>query len=269
MEIVAHRGLTSTVVENTIPAFKMALQQGFGIEVDLRRTSDGEFVVNHDNKLKRKAGVNEAINNLTITELKSIQSNPRDSDTLYEIPTLREVLDVFVATSSADTHLALHLKGDGWDGQVADLLDTIRAYDEDSSLDLFNQIFVFDVTVDTAQRFAAAEPPVSIGLSIGESEHFPTDRNPTIYRYEDVRDLDFWDVVWADEWTGGLYTTEFIRQVRADDRAVICVSPELHAGTDPSHPQHDSPADVWEKLIHLNVDGICTDLGPELRARIT
>ena len=53
-KLIAHRGSQFNAPENTIPAFEVAGQQSFyGIEFDVQRTSDGEFVVIHDRSVER------------------------------------------------------------------------------------------------------------------------------------------------------------------------------------------------------------------------
>ena len=50
----AHRGLhDGTRAENSMSAFKAAVDAGYGIELDVRLSSDGELVVFHDNTLDR------------------------------------------------------------------------------------------------------------------------------------------------------------------------------------------------------------------------
>lgn len=47
--VIAHRGASAHVAENTIDAFRLAVTMGAdGIEFDVRRTGDGELVVHHD-----------------------------------------------------------------------------------------------------------------------------------------------------------------------------------------------------------------------------
>jgi len=54
--IIAHRGDATSAPENTIPAFKKALNLGAdGIELDVRLTKDRELVVFHDRVLGRTA----------------------------------------------------------------------------------------------------------------------------------------------------------------------------------------------------------------------
>jgi glycerophosphoryl diester phosphodiesterase len=259
MEIITHRGLTSVAPENTLPAFAAALNRGFGIEVDLHTNADSEFVVSHDSNLERLTGVDEEISDLTMTEIKRMQISPDEDERTWQIPTLEETLDTFATNSYPGTSLALHLKGSGWDERVAELIDSLSKYNDRTDINIFARTFVFDIKTSIAERITALHPDIRVGLSIGESGLFPNADYPTIYRYEDVRDLDCWDIVWADEWQGDLYGTEFVQRVRNDDRMIVCVSPELHAETDPSHPECDHPQDVWERLLDYDVDGICTD----------
>lgn len=47
--VIAHRGASAHAVENTVEAFRLAVEQGAdGIELDVRRTADGHLVVHHD-----------------------------------------------------------------------------------------------------------------------------------------------------------------------------------------------------------------------------
>lgn len=55
--------------ENTLPAFEAACRAGYGIELDLQLTVDGQVVVFHDDTLARAAGLSEAISDLTYDEL--------------------------------------------------------------------------------------------------------------------------------------------------------------------------------------------------------
>lgn len=55
--------------ENTLPAFEAACRAGYGIELDLQLTADGQVVVFHDDTLARAAGLSGAIADLTYDEL--------------------------------------------------------------------------------------------------------------------------------------------------------------------------------------------------------
>ena len=59
----AHRGLWSAgdAVENSLAAFEKACRMGYGVELDVRLSSDGEAMVFHDETLKRLAGLDTAV----------------------------------------------------------------------------------------------------------------------------------------------------------------------------------------------------------------
>jgi len=51
--IIAYRGITAYAPENTLPAFAVTLELGFGVEWDLRVSRDDRFFILHDAKLDR------------------------------------------------------------------------------------------------------------------------------------------------------------------------------------------------------------------------
>ena len=55
--MVAHRGVSGLEKENTLAAFIAAGNRSYyGIETDVHRTADGQFVVFHDDNTQRVAG---------------------------------------------------------------------------------------------------------------------------------------------------------------------------------------------------------------------
>lgn len=90
---IAHRGLHSLdgeTPENSLKAFKEAMNLGLPIEIDIHLTADGEVVVFHDDTLDRMCGVSGKIEEKTLPELKTC----RLKGTECEIPTLKECLDL-------------------------------------------------------------------------------------------------------------------------------------------------------------------------------
>ena len=111
----AHRGLHgSGIPENSMAAFKAALDGGYGIELDIHLTKDGDLAVIHDNSLKRTAGVDVNVTDLTVAEL----SNYRLQGTEETIPTFHQVLDLYAGKAP----LVIELKADGNNAQQ--LVDT-------------------------------------------------------------------------------------------------------------------------------------------------
>lgn len=88
--IIVHRGIydNEKTFENSIPAFKQAVEHGFNIELDIHLLKDNTIVVFHDDTLKRMLSINKQINTYTYDELTKIFLN----NAKYKIPTLQEVL---------------------------------------------------------------------------------------------------------------------------------------------------------------------------------
>ena len=103
----AHRGFHNKpkVPENSLSAFSLAAEKGYGIELDIHLMADGELAVIHDSSLKRTAGADALIEKLTRNELQKYtleQSNEH-------IPTLKEVLDLI----DGRVPLLIELKSEG------------------------------------------------------------------------------------------------------------------------------------------------------------
>jgi len=89
----AHRGFHDKpqIPENSIAAFKRAIEHGFGVEFDVHLIKDGNLVVSHDSNVKRCTGVDRVIEDMTLEEVKSLRLEGTDE----QIPAFDEVLDLF------------------------------------------------------------------------------------------------------------------------------------------------------------------------------
>lgn len=88
----AHRGLHGNgVPENSMAAFRLALEHGYGIELDIHLLADGELAVIHDSELKRTTGAEGCIEDLTSEQLKDY----RLEGTEESIPLFRQVLELY------------------------------------------------------------------------------------------------------------------------------------------------------------------------------
>src|ERR1700733_13437872 len=84
---IARRGDPMAERENTLPAFTSAVREGADmIELDLRRTRDGEIVVLHDATLSRLWGDERTLADLDLAEVREMGSGQT------RIPTFRQVL---------------------------------------------------------------------------------------------------------------------------------------------------------------------------------
>ena len=89
----AHRGLHTrdkSVPENSLAAFERAAQAGYGIELDVQFSKDGQVVVFHDDTLDRVCGVHGRVDDFDYSELRKMRLCGTDQT----IPLFTEVLNV-------------------------------------------------------------------------------------------------------------------------------------------------------------------------------
>lgn len=110
----AHRGLHGNgVPENSMAAFRAARDAGYGIELDIHLMADGELAVIHDCSLKRTAGADVKITDLTTQQLNDFRLEGTDE----RIPLFSQVLELYAGMAP----LIIELKPDN--GNHAALAD--------------------------------------------------------------------------------------------------------------------------------------------------
>jgi len=73
--IIAHRGSSTRAPENTLSAFKLALEErADGIELDAKLTLDGQVVVIHDQTTDRTTGFKGTVSQMLLKELKDLEA---------------------------------------------------------------------------------------------------------------------------------------------------------------------------------------------------
>ena len=115
VRIVAHRGGGTEAPENTLAGIERAWENGaYGSEIDIQRTIDGFYVLNHDGNFQRVAGEKRKPEEMTLEEIRmlSVDGEP--------VPTLEEAL----SASRGRGILFVELKGETADRQMAD--DAVR-----------------------------------------------------------------------------------------------------------------------------------------------
>jgi glycerophosphoryl diester phosphodiesterase len=100
MLIYAHRGASGRLPENTLRAFRAAIDDGAdGVELDLHATADGVPVVIHDRDLARTTDGAGNVDALTLAELRSIDAGGEP------VPTFAEVLDLLAGRLRLDVEI--------------------------------------------------------------------------------------------------------------------------------------------------------------------
>jgi len=98
---LAHRGANTEAPENTMVAFRKAVEVGAtGLEFDVQLSKDGAVVVIHDEKLERTTNGTGLVKDYTLEELQSLDAGTWFDEEFAgeKMPTLDQVLDEFAST---------------------------------------------------------------------------------------------------------------------------------------------------------------------------
>ena len=92
--VVSHRGDWRNAPENSLQAFQNCIDMGVDmVELDLKKTKDGELILMHDGTLDRTTNGTGKPEDYTLTELKKLRlKNGAGCRTRHQIPTLRETM---------------------------------------------------------------------------------------------------------------------------------------------------------------------------------
>ncbi|MDD4125451.1 MAG: glycerophosphodiester phosphodiesterase family protein [Eubacteriales bacterium] len=126
-KMVAHRGVSGIELENTNAAFIAAGNRSYyGVETDVRKTADGQFVILHDDNTER-VGIDclypEKSTYKTLRALQLKDRNGNMTRTDMRIPSLEEYIET---CKRYDKHCVLELKG-GYDTEtLAEMITRIR-----------------------------------------------------------------------------------------------------------------------------------------------
>lgn len=243
-QIIAHRGGflpegpipqvrdKYTIPENTLEAFKRALENDWGVETDVRLTEDDQFVLSHDDNVNQ---------------------------TLIKVPTLDELCQL------APPFVAFQIKRGG--NQESGGVKVGRAVARRIQQYGLKKSILFDATLEEAQLLHREFPWLNLSVSMGEDNY-----SPTIYTPQQVLSSNFTSVftsVWADEWKipGSIINRDMFKKIKDSyPGRVDVISPELHYNE--NHPLAKDPKrleNLWKAIISWGVaDGICTDYPTKL-----
>jgi glycerophosphoryl diester phosphodiesterase len=131
---IAHRGLhNSEYAENSMSAFRKAIENDYNIEIDVQLNKDGDVVIFHDANLKRVCGIDKKISEVTTAELKDCKLLGTEDS----IPLLTELL----AEAEGKVGLLVELKDFkmGEDNKLAAAThEVMKDYKGDYAVQAFN-----------------------------------------------------------------------------------------------------------------------------------
>ena len=124
VQVIAHRGASGTCPENTLPAFRRAVEIGAHmIELDVQLTTDGHPVVIHDLTLPRTTSGRGAVRRRTLAEIAALDAGSWFATRFADarVPTLGAVL------AEIAIPINVELKAAGDDGLERRTLEVVEA----------------------------------------------------------------------------------------------------------------------------------------------
>ncbi|NTV84073.1 MAG: glycerophosphodiester phosphodiesterase family protein [Bacteroidales bacterium] len=128
--LFAHRGVTTGFPENSRGAIEQAKKLKFkGLEVDIRKSADQEFILFHDEDALRLLGTEGKVAELTLAQLKNYRLLFNKDTSISKVLTLKELLDEY--RDDFVIYLDMKLKGMN---DVDELIHLIWTYDISSQV---------------------------------------------------------------------------------------------------------------------------------------
>jgi len=157
--IFAHRGSSTHAPENTLAAFKLAVEQhADAIELDATLSADGQVVVIHDDTVNRTTNGTGSIKSMNLSELKRLDAGAKfdPSFHLERIPTLAEVFE----TVGQQIFINVELKN--YTSPTDDLPDRVIALVKDYGLE--SSVMMSSFNIIALIRARSQLPTIPLGL---------------------------------------------------------------------------------------------------------
>lgn len=158
MEIFAHRGYSGKYPENTMIAFKKALELEIdGIELDVHETKDGHVVVIHDETVDRTTDGTGEVKYMTLEELQALDAGSKFHPLFKgeKIPLLEEVLQL-VAPTNVKVNIELKTDVHPYYGMEMKVLKLVEQYN------MQNRIIISSFDHEVLTRVHEMMPQVEI-----------------------------------------------------------------------------------------------------------
>lgn len=150
VRIIAHRGGGNEGRENTLSGLEAAWTAGaYGSEIDIQRTKDGFYIINHDGTFKRVAGDSRKPEEMTLREVKKLRIDGEP------VPTFEEML----ISSKGRIVLFTELKGNTADRQMAD--DAVKLVEQ---YQMENECVLISLNYDVINYIETNYPEIETGF---------------------------------------------------------------------------------------------------------
>lgn len=135
--IIAHRGVHNEkdIIENSLEAFKEAVNKNYIIELDVHFLKDGEVVVFHDDNIERMTGINKDLKDCTYDEIRNIKLLNKNT----YIPKFSDVLKLV----DGKVPILIELKNDNKVGLLeSSLVQILKKYNGKYAVQSFNPLSI-------------------------------------------------------------------------------------------------------------------------------
>lgn len=170
LSLQAHRGAAGLCPENTLAAFRKAIEVGVdGTEMDLQTTKDGAVVIIHDDTVDRTTDGRGRIGDFTLEEIQRLDAGGKFGPAFRgeRIPTLRELIDLVKAAGDPRFRLNLEVKfADGREGEPADLEERVLAVLRETGFT--DRVITQSFHHPSAAKMKRLAPAIPAGLLVGE-----------------------------------------------------------------------------------------------------
>ncbi|MBR6571810.1 MAG: hypothetical protein IKK75_15285 [Clostridia bacterium] len=163
VKMIAHRGLSGLELENTNSAFIAAANRSYyGIETDVHRTADGQFIIIHDDNTKRVAGDEMIVEKTCFETLRAIRLVDKDGEKGRRdlmMPSLEEYIKICKKYGKeAVLELKNHFKPE-YVYQIIDIVSEIGWLEHTTfiSFDLPNMICIRERLPEQSAQFLISE----------------------------------------------------------------------------------------------------------------
>ena len=230
--VVAHRGASAYEPENTLRAFRRAIELGAEMsELDAHLSKDGHVMIMHNASVEATTNGQGAIREMTLGELKRLDAGQGE-----QIPTLPEVL----ALVRGKHGLYIELKGEGTPPAVVKILRDLNFTNR-------RQVIVGSFLAPLVQEVKELAPEIATSLLIGPV--FPADQLIAMTR---AVNADYVHLCWERRHPQPhtLLTPELLSALRAAGLGIVL--------------WHEERPSELEVLRTLDVDAICTNTPDQL-----
>lgn len=173
VDITAHRGSSKDAPENTLAAIDAAISNGASYaEIDVQETKDGKIILLHDQNFIRTTGIDRAVWEVTLEEVKNMDAGSSFNDSFKgeRIPTLKEVIE----HSKGKIKLNIEIKTNGHENNL--VYEVVRIIKEEEILDT---CVVSSLDYDVLEMVEKLEPRIKTGyimfIALGDLEKLNVD----------------------------------------------------------------------------------------------